>query len=385
MEKLKEYYHRLKILNRISKENNISLLKLIFQTYSLKKKHHFEFINFINYRLYNPGLSKKEILEFVPSHMPTLNDIWETLNPARYRAIFLNKYLFHNFFGRLDIRTPEFYGLFDPHHGFTATGKSLKSIVELENLISSIKSDVIAIKPVEGYQAKMVFVVRKVYEKNRQVLKTLKDEELSVEYIYNKITDKKLLDSNFKSDSLSMKVPVRSFIVQEGIIQHSLLSRVLGPILAPLRIVTLIDKDNITRIIGAKLHILDYRFAVDANYKDVIVAAIDIETGVIGYGYKTKDGNLEPLDTAPGCSLAFQGLKIPHWNELINMAKTSARAFPWCRAIGWDIAVEDSGPVLIEGNERWGFTTIQTPTGKGLLRSELKETLEFLKEESLDN
>ena len=58
--------------------------------------------------------------------------------------------------------------------------------------------------------------------------------------------------------------------------------------------------------------------------------------------------------------------------EVKQVALAAAAGFPWARAIGWDIAISDRGPILIEGNERWSPSLIQIPAPQGLMHGELK-------------
>jgi len=74
----------------------------------------------------------------------------------------------------------------------------------------------------------------------------------------------------------------------------------------------------------------------------------------------------------PGTDRPFAGFELPHWPAVKELALRAAAAFPWARAIGWDIGTTETGPVLIEGNERWSPSLIQMPAPRGLLQGELK-------------
>jgi hypothetical protein len=52
--------------------------------------------------------------------------------------------------------------------------------------------------------------------------------------------------------------------------------------------------------------------------------------------------------------------------------------FPWARSIGWDIAISDRGPVLIEGNAHWSTSLLQIPAPRGLMTGELKVVTDAL-------
>ncbi len=50
-----------------------------------------------------------------------------------------------------------------------------------------------------------------------------------------------------------------------------------------------------------------------------------------------------------GC-LPFENISIPYFNEAKELVCQLAKYVPRLRFIGWDVAISDSGPVLIEGN-----------------------------------
>ena len=53
----------------------------------------------------------------------------------------------------------------------------------------------------------------------------------------------------------------------------------------------------------------------------------------------------------PGTDRSFAGFELPHWSGVKELAVRTAGAFPRAHAIGWDIAITESGPVLVEGNK----------------------------------
>jgi hypothetical protein len=66
------------------------------------------------------------------------------------------------------------------------------------------------------------------------------------------------------------------------------------------------------------------------------------------------------------------GYRLPLWPQVQELALAAAAAFPWARAIGWDIGVTERGVVLIEGNERWSPSLLQLPAPHGLMDGELE-------------
>lgn len=52
----------------------------------------------------------------------------------------------------------------------------------------------------------------------------------------------------------------------------------------------------------------------------------------------------------PGTDICMVGRKIPYWKEVLDICDKAARMLPTCRFIGWDVAITEKGPLLIEGN-----------------------------------
>ena len=53
------------------------------------------------------------------------------------------------------------------------------------------------------------------------------------------------------------------------------------------------------------------------------------------------------------------GMLIPYWNEVVEMAERASLKVPQIHYVGWDIAITDKGPVMIEGNESFHTDVMQ--------------------------
>ena len=53
------------------------------------------------------------------------------------------------------------------------------------------------------------------------------------------------------------------------------------------------------------------------------------------------------------------------WQELLEIALKGSMAFRELGTIGWDIALTEDGPCLIEGNARYGSDLHQVAMGRG--------------------
>ena len=77
-----------------------------------------------------------------------------------------------------------------------------------------------------------------------------------------------------------------------------------------------------------------YTYVSDAG--DVYVEAID------------KNDNI--YHTHPISNHKIVGFKVPMFNEAIELVKEAAKVIPEVAYVGWDIAISENGPVIVEGN-----------------------------------
>lgn len=58
--------------------------------------------------------------------------------------------------------------------------------------------------------------------------------------------------------------------------------------------------------------------------------------------------------------------QILFWEQTIEIVKKTATLHQENRSIGWDVAITDIGPELIEGNHNWCKILWQLPEKSGL-------------------
>jgi hypothetical protein len=91
-------------------------------------------------------------------------------------------------------------------------------------------------------------------------------------------------------------------------------------------------------------------------------------------GTKRDSGifSTHPLTGAP-----IAGREVPSWNEVLDLARRAHAAFPDHVAIGWDIAILEDGPALVEGNKSPDLDIIQRTHGGPVGNSRFGELLAF--------
>lgn len=92
-----------------------------------------------------------------------------------------------------------------------------------------------------------------------------------------------------------------------------------------------------------------------------VFGLVDLETGRV---YAACDELGNSYEVHPDTKAQIIGFKVPKWEEAVALAKELITVLPTVRWVGWDLALTDSGWVLIEGNERAQFV-FQIPDKKG--------------------
>jgi hypothetical protein len=59
------------------------------------------------------------------------------------------------------------------------------------------------------------------------------------------------------------------------------------------------------------------------------------------------------LTNHPKTGAPFADFQLPHWQEARKLAEHAAVLFLPLRTIGWDLALTDDGPLLLQGNAEW--------------------------------
>ncbi|MDD2518314.1 MAG: sugar-transfer associated ATP-grasp domain-containing protein [Bacilli bacterium] len=113
---------------------------------------------------------------------------------------------------------------------------------------------------------------------------------------------------------------------------------------------------------------------VDNFHAGGLSTLIDIEKGELkGPGYTKK---LEKSDMHPLTKVVIDGYKIPYFDEIKEMVTKAALVNDKIHVVGWDVAITDKGPLIIEGNRGPGWDLVQILLNKGgkyMLRKIKKE------------
>ena len=145
-------------------------------------------------------------------------------------------------------------------------------------------------------------------------------------------------------------------VLEHGIVQHPDMARLHPQSVNTLRIVT--DR------VGDEIHIayIVVKMGTGGGYCDNsgqggVICRVDPESGKI-ISVATDD-YFNVFEKHPDTGITFKGYQLPMHKEAIEFAKEAAMVVPEIRHVGWDIAITEDGPVLIEGNDYPGTDLCQ--------------------------
>jgi hypothetical protein len=102
-----------------------------------------------------------------------------------------------------------------------------------------------------------------------------------------------------------------------------------------------------------------------------LLAQIDRATGAVQRVLSGAGLSLAHHIFHPDTKVHMIGFQLPHWDAMAAMVVEAARLMQHVPLIGWDVAALDSGPVIVEMNERPDFFLPQLADARGILDAEL--------------
>lgn len=149
-----------------------------------------------------------------------------------------------------------------------------------------------------------------------------------------------------------------NYELEELLIQEKSVSKINPSSINTVRIVTILDDDNIPHIICAYFRIGNGKH-VDNFNSGGMVAPVDEDKGIVKDKAIDKQKNL--YEKHPTTNSMIKGFKFPDWDEALKLVKNATKIVPEMRYIGWDVAFTTKGVVIVEGNEYPGHDIYQLP------------------------
>lgn len=138
---------------------------------------------------------------------------------------------------------------------------------------------------------------------------------------------------------------LKQYLLEEVIKQHSEINKLYPDAVNSLRLFTFFDGEN--------SYVLNSVFKIGNggctdNFSSGSMYTFVNDRGIVIAPAIDQDDNY--YDEHPITLQKIIGFKVPFYEEACELVKKAAKELPTIKYIGWDIAITDEGPVIIEGN-----------------------------------
>lgn len=149
--------------------------------------------------------------------------------------------------------------------------------------------------------------------------------------------------------------------------------------LSTLRILTCLDESGRPEAVAGVMRMaIGESHWVDNFHAGGIAAPIELATGRLGSASNLgTDCKLGWVDRHPDSGARIAGRTVPLWKDSCALAERAHLAFRDHAAIGWDIAVMEDGPIIVEGNAGPDLDLMQRPARSGMAEGRFGELLLF--------
>ena len=247
-----------------------------------------------------------------------------------------NKIVMHSILNGADIPTPDALLLKKSNQLFDMAGNPIDNS-QLSTSLASCQGNKIFIKPIKGRGGKGIIIGTKSEKKYYD------SEGTAIDFDYlNSLPD--------------------DYIIESGLNQNEYLNKVYPHSINTLRVVTKRNNNGSTEIVGIALRMGIKGMQIDNGCSGGIAIGIDKDSGkaVTEYARYTC-GN--KLYHHPDSGFNFADLHINNWDEIRENILMFSRKLVLINLVGWDIALTDNGPVVIEINTLSALDPMQTLLG----------------------
>lgn len=258
-----------------------------------------------------------------------------SLNPPTYRKLSDNKLVEKALLQSLGIPTAQLIGHLHPHQGSDTRCRPLTNATQLEDLLRELGDTRLCFKLLEGLGGEG-FVAAELRLQAGEV----RLRRLSSEAVFQDVAD-------FYAQHLESRVAA-GMLLEHYVEQHPHMAEFNASSLNTLRIWVLRHGPEV-RVLGMVLRIGRQGEVVDNTHNGGILAQVDLASGRLA---KAKTGDLFPATFSrhPDSGVQIEGRTVPLFEACLALARETLRVFPHAQFAGLDMAVTESGPLIVELN-----------------------------------
>lgn len=298
--------------------------------------------------LWDPALLAREKREYLGA-FGSLK--WQTTNnDVSYEALMSDKLLFDVVLRNAGIPTVKTLAIYSKTAPSTYY-PVIKDAKAFENWLQE-NGENIFIKPLRGINGKGTLSIGKRLNTSQPTWERLPLEQpLSLDTIINHVRN--------PSD--------REFIIQKRLMPSAETAKFSTNVLQTLRVMTLRSNPGIS-LVAAAIKIASGNSEVDNLLQGKnLLAAVNLDNGRLGAAVEIVNGKPVWHSIHPTSGTLIEGTYLNNIDEIKTLVMRAAENFPWFTSIGWDVALTEEGPLILEGNHWSDVILIQLAHQKGLL------------------
>ena len=152
--------------------------------------------------------------------------------------------------------------------------------------------------------------------------------------------------------------------IEDSIVQNEKMASLHPSSINTVRVTTVLDKHDIPHVMYALQRIGIGEMSVD-NVGSGGIYTVLSEDGVINNPC-WSDKTISTYTKHPTTGMDLIGFEVPYFKEALELCKKAALEEKHIRYVGWDIAIGEKGPLIVEGNPLPGYDMPQNyyVTGK---------------------
>ncbi len=338
---------------------------LFRQTREMYKLHKLNLLEPDEYQYYhfdNSDLSWEEKTRFLSRNQYYL---FETnMNPRKDVGI-LNKLAFNLFAQSVGLPVPKLYGVFDHRFGYTISMNPLRTAEDLAEMFGKYPNTRFVIKPISSSRGHGIIKCESIAD---DIVKIIGEGEITVSELYGRLCNTYYSNQKYVKDS---------YIIEKALIQHPFFDNYCDSAVHPIRFVTYITNSGNVQILAIQLKMARKGSPIANIATSNLGAKVEFD-GTLSCARSLHHDGIITFENHPDTGYPVRGQKIPHFDKAIEIARLAQSKIPFLRTIGWDIAITEKGPVIIEGNYGWDHDSTQNITGVGLIQGEFEKDLREL-------
>ena len=338
---------RLMLLRKVAQRYRVSPLSIARRIGYLYSRHGFLFQESLQNGLLDPHVSP--MAEHGCIAPLRLRAFQRKVNPLRWICLTEDKAVFFAYCKAAGLRVAPYLAIFDPHGGWTTGGETLSGRSQWERFFEGLPNELVT-KPATGIHGEGLTVYRKKPPASKLYTRLIEEMEHPSPHAW---------DDHFGRMSGRWHSEIGRIVLQPILRNHSEIRELTGTeALQTARIVTWIDESGGVQIylalfkiiVGTNLHD-NYNYGLSGN----LTANIDLATGALNNVTSASPDKIgfSIVANHPKTGRPISGFGLPHWGEARELVCQAAQLFWPLRTIGWDVAITQDGPILMEGNSFW--------------------------------